>query len=64
MNMNASATSNTKSSFTKPTLVLDIDETLIHTFGMGPHISMDIEPDEVRSLPLINYHFLLRPHAQ
>ena len=62
--MNVDAASNVKLSFTKPTLVLDIDETLIHTFGMGPHISMEAEPDEVRSLPLVNYHFLLRPHAQ
>lgn len=43
----------------KHTLVLDIDETLIHTFGAGPHLRAN---GERGSQELMDHHVLVRPH--
>lgn len=50
----------------KHTLVLDIDETLIHTYGMSKHdSSKDTSPDPaVKGLPLVDYYVMLRPHVK
>ncbi|KAL7696278.1 NLI-interacting factor [Lotmaria passim] len=50
----------------KHTLVLDIDETLIHTYGMSKHDSArDTSPDPaVKGLPLVDYYVMLRPHVK
>ncbi|KAG5493904.1 hypothetical protein JKF63_01736 [Porcisia hertigi] len=48
------------------TLVLDIDETLIHTYGMSHHDnSKDQRFDTaLQGIALVNYHALLRPHLK
>ncbi|KPI87489.1 putative NLI-interacting factor [Leptomonas seymouri] len=50
----------------KNTLVLDIDETLIHTYGMSKHdSSKDMSPDPaVKDVPLVDYYVMLRPHLK
>ncbi|KPA82193.1 putative mitochondrial NLI-interacting factor [Leptomonas pyrrhocoris] len=50
----------------KHTLVLDIDETLIHTYGMSKHdSSKDTSPDPaVNGIPLVDYYVMLRPHLK
>lgn len=50
----------------KHTLVLDIDETLIHTYGMSKHDSTkDASPDPaVAGIPLVDYYVMLRPHVK
>ncbi|CCW70955.1 unnamed protein product [Phytomonas sp. Hart1] len=47
----------------KHTLVLDIDETLIHTFGMAHH-KLHSSTEGVNHAKLVDYHILLRPHLK
>ncbi|KAK7200809.1 PTP1-interacting protein, 39 kDa [Novymonas esmeraldas] len=50
----------------KHTLVLDIDETLIHTYGMSRHDSANdkVHDPAVQGVTLVDYHVLLRPHLK
>lgn len=50
----------------KHTLVLDIDETLLHTYGMSKHDSTkDTSPDPaLAGIPLVDYYVMLRPHVK
>ncbi|CCW64371.1 unnamed protein product [Phytomonas sp. EM1] len=47
----------------KHTLVLDIDETLIHTFGMAHH-KPNLSSEAVSHVKLVDYHILTRPHLK
>lgn len=53
----------------KHTLVLDIDETLIHTYGMTKHVvgsmeKTDAEKALASSVGLVDYSMLVRPHLK
>ncbi|CAJ1023302.1 putative NLI interacting factor-like phosphatase [Leishmania utingensis] len=51
----------------KHTLVLDIDETLIHTYGMSRHDDNNEnsrDPAVPGVIPLVDYYVLLRPHLK
>lgn len=48
----------------KHTLVLDIDETLIHTYGMTARRPADDRKVASDEVPLVDYHVLLRPHLR
>ncbi|KAG5468210.1 hypothetical protein LSCM1_02186 [Leishmania martiniquensis] len=50
----------------KHTLVLDIDETLIHTYGMHHHDDSKDKPSDpvLQGVSLVDYNVLLRPHLR